>query len=654
MSTKKRRPVRSLVVLLVALGVAIGALVVGHRTDDASYTPLLALDLEGGTQLILTPVSAAEGDRAITENDITEAINVIRKRVDASGVAEAEISSLGADNISVALPGQPSQETLNLIRASSQMDFRPVLQVASALTQDVSATESQSGVAVEGQSASATQSASASQSAATPQSASAEQAESAASGATAVKPNVLTEEQAKELADVNHDGTLADMPQSTPSSHSDLAWITEQALFDLYTKDCSAKATFSQVPDPNKPLVACSEDGQIKYLLGPVDVTGANLESAVAGMGQNQQGQNTGEWVVNLQFDSTGTTAFAEASERLYGFKQDVEGPTFGTSPARNHFAVVLDGVVITAPRMNQPIPNGQAQISGTFTASSARALANQLNFGSLPLNFEVQSEEQISATLGSDHLQKGIWAGLIGLVLVVLYMVWQYRGLAILSAGSLLAAAGITYLVITLLSWLLGYRLSLSGVAGLIVSVGVTADSFIVYFERIRDEVRDGRPLVAAVEEGWDRARRTIIISDAVNLVAAVVLYVLAVGGVQGFAFTLGVTTVVDLVVIFLFTHPLMELFVRIPFFGNGHKLSGLDPEHLGARSGITYAGRGRVVVHKGEDSGEETPQRAVGSSLAERRRRERLAAQEQEAHSEESTAVDAVADETEEDEAR
>ena len=260
-------------------------------------------------------------------------------------------------------------------------------------------------------------------------------------------------------------------------------------------------------------------------------------------------------------------------------------------------------------------------------------------------MNFEVQSEQQISATLGSEHLEKGLWAGLIGLLLVVLYMIWQYRGLAVISAGSLLVAGCLTSLVITVLSWAVGYRLSLAGIAGLIVSVGVTADSFIVYFERIRDEVRDGRPLSAAVDEGWDRAKRTILVSDAVNLVAAVVLYVLAVGGVQGFAFTLGVTTVVDLVVIFLFTHPMMELLIRTEFFGGGHKLSGLDPEHLGARSAITYAGRGRVVVSAQGSESEQLGADGEVMSLAERKRAARLAEQEKA----EATATPEVSDKQE-----
>jgi len=163
----------------------------------------------------------------------------------------------------------------------------------------------------------------------------------------------------------------------------------------------------------------------------------------------------------------------------------------------------------------------------------------------------------------------------------------------AVVAVASLVGAAAGTYLVIAALSATMGYRLSLAGVAGLIISIGITVDSFIIYFERVRDEVRQGRTLRTAIDEGWKHARRTILVSDAVNLVAAIVLYFLAVGGVQGFAFTLGVTTCVDLAIIILFTHPMMEWIVRFRFFGEGHRLSGLDPEHLGATSS-TY-GKGR-----------------------------------------------------------
>lgn len=638
MSTKPRRPIRALLTLIVITIAGIAALGIGNTAGyGASYTPDLALDLQGGTQLILTPVSTEEGERAITEDDIAEAINIIRQRVDASGVSESEITALGSENIVVAIPGTPSQETLDLIRSSSQMNFRPVLYadmaVRNQLPTQPNTLTGQSGAQSGAQSAQATQSGA---SAATQSGAQSGQAQSGlapnpltlpqsadAAQSPATEPNVLPADQAQSLADANKDGKLADAPQSAPTNNSDLGWVTEKVLYDFYTLDCSAGDQRTEAP-ANQPYAACDEQGVTKYVLGPVDVSGANLASASAGLAQNAQGIPTGGWSVALQFDPEGTQSFAATSERLFGFRADPQGG------ARNQFAVVLDGSVITAPTMNAVINDGRAEISGNFTANTASALANQLNFGSLPLNFEVQSEQQISATLGSEHLEKGLWAGLIGLLLVVVYMVWQYRGLAIVSAGSLIVAAGLTYLAITLLSWAIGYRLSLAGIAGLIVAVGVTADSFIVYFERIRDEVRDGRPLQAAVDEGWDRAKRTIIVSDAVNLVAAVVLYVLAVGGVQGFAFTLGVTTIVDLIVIFLFTHPVMEMLIRTEFFGSGHKLSGLDPKHLGAKTTLTYAGRGRVVRTGGrvaKTAANEDGEREL--SLAQRRRAERAAAQ-------------------------
>lgn len=639
MSTRKRRPVRSLVTLIVAMVVAAAGLVIGNVTKGTSLVPSLALDLQGGTQLILTPKSTEEGDRAITEDDITQAISIIRNRIDASGVAESEITSMGSDNIVVSIPGTPSQETLDLIRSSSQMNFRPVLRiglasqkVATSSTAEVSDKDS----AQSAQSADKTQSATEQASADGAQSA--DDAQSVQQVSTA-----LDEESAMKVADLNQDGVLSDQPNSTPANGTDLAWITEQVLYDFSVLDCTNSEARQQTEGAaDKPYAACDSDGQLKYILGPVSVAGSNLSNATAGQVTNSTGQATGAWGVDLQFDSEGTKAFADSSELLYSYKDsDAEGKSFFDSPDRNHFAVVLDGSVITAPSMNAVISDGRAQITGNFTAKSATALANQLSFGSLPLNFEVESEQRISATLGSDHLQKGMLAGAIGFLLVILYLIWQYRGLALISAGSLFVAAALTYIVIALLSATMGYRLSLAGVAGLIMAVGVTADSFIVYFERVRDEVRDGRPLAAAVDEGWDRAKRTILVSDAVNLVAAIVLYLLAVGGVQGFAFTLGVTTVIDIAVIFLFTHPMMELLIRTKFFGEGHRLSGLDPEHLGAKNSLIYAGRGRVVMPKQKQGKGATAQPVTegkGMSLAQRRRAQRLA--EAEAQVEEARA--------------
>ena len=284
---------------------------------------------------------------------------------------------------------------------------------------------------------------------------------------------------------------------------------------------------------------------------------------------------------MNLDFNDKGTKQFAAVTQRLYPL----------TAP-RNQFAVTIDGYVITAPAIQAVIANGNAQITGSFTNASAKALANQLKYGSLPFGFQVQSQENISATLGSEQLTSGLLAGAIGLLLVVIYSVFQYRGLAVVTIGSLIVAAVVVYLAITLLSWRQGYRLSLAGVAGLIVSIGITADSFIVYFERVRDEIRDGRPLSVAVDVGWKRAFRTIIVSGLVSLLAAVVLFVLTVGNVRGFAYTLGLTTLVDLMIAILFTHPLLQLLARTRFFSSGGTWSGFDVKNLGSAG---YVGRGQ-----------------------------------------------------------
>ena len=259
-------------------------------------------------------------------------------------------------------------------------------------------------------------------------------------------------------------------------------------------------------------------------------------------------------------------------------------------------------------PRRHDLHPGGRAEISGNFTQESAEALANQLKFGALPLSFVVETFENISPTLGTDSLRGGLLAGLIGLGLVVVYSLIQYRALGLVTVASLLVAGILTYGLLLILSWRQGYRLSLPGVAGLIVAIGITVDSFIVFFERVRDEVRDGRSLSVAVENGWERARQTILASDTVSFLAAVVLYLLAVGGVRGFAFTLGLTTVVDLIVVFLFTKPLVTLLARTKFFGGGGKFSGFDAEHLGsvvARRAVRSSGRKTLAERKRVASG-------------------------------------------------
>ncbi len=404
----------------------------------------------------------------------------------------------------------------------------------------------------------------------------------------------------------------APVPSVEPTDASDLAQLTPevQAQFEaLVCVDPSNPAVVTRVEqgDPDAPLVVCSVDGFEKYVLGPVEVEGERIEDATFGFGTGQTGVSTGQVVVNLQFDGQGTRQFSDVSRRLFGLTGD-----------QNRFGIVLDGLVISAPTMNGVIPNGQAQISGSFTQESAETLANQLKFGALPLSFTEESIDSVSATLGTEQLRIGLLAGLVGLLLVVGYSLLQYRALGLVTVASLVVVGVITYGMLLLLSWRQGYRLSLPGVAGLIVAIGITADSFIVYFERVRDEIRDGRSLDVAVERGWERARRTILASDSVSFLAAVVLYLLAVGGVRGFAFTLGLTTVIDLLVVFLFTKPLVTLLARTHFFSSGHKLSGFDPEHLGsvvARRAVRSGARRGT----GTTTGPATP---TGTTLAERKR--------------------------------
>ena len=238
-------------------------------------------------------------------------------------------------------------------------------------------------------------------------------------------------------------------------------------------------------------------------------------------------------------FNNEGTKAFGALTQRV----------TSLASP-QNQVAIVLDGVVVSAPRINEAIPSGNAQITGSFTQQDATDLANVLKYGALPLAFDRGEVQQVSPTLGAEQLKAGLLAGGLGLLLVVFYIFLFYRGLGIVSAGSLLIAGAFTYISFLLLGKTIGFTLTLAGIAGAIVSIGITADSFIVYFERIRDEVREGRSLRSAVETGWVRARRTILVADFVSIIAAVLLYFFAVGGVRGFAFTLGLSTLIDLLV--------------------------------------------------------------------------------------------------------
>jgi len=538
-STPVKKAIRSLTWLLVIIAglTALNgtATVLNDSGRDgwwngASWVPELALDLQGGTQITLA--AQLQNGETVSSQQLDQAVTIIRQRIDSAGVSESEITKQGSQNIVVSIPGRPDNATLERIEASAKLSFRPVLFTGAASSAEV-------GGEADGASASP----------------------SAGSTTAPYTPNP----------------DLESTPTASPTNGSDLAWITPQ-LADVYENyNCAADNDLATAPD-DEPLVTCSTDGTAKYILGPVEVAGSDISDATNGLATDAQGNSTNTWAVNLEFDGQGTDQFADVTSRLV----TLQAP-------QNQFAVTLDNQVITAPSANAAITDGRAQITGQFTQDSSKALADQLKFGALPLSFSVQSNETITATLGQTQLVSGLIAGLIGLILVVIYSLIQYRALAFVTVLSLIIAAVLTYLVIAILSWREGYRLSLAGVTGLIVAIGITADSFIVYFERIRDELRDGRILENAVESGWKRAIRTIIASDTVNFLAAITLFILAVGNVKGFALTLGITTVIDLIVVSLFTHPMLQLIARTRFFGEGHSFSGLNPRALGA----VYRGR-------------------------------------------------------------
>ena len=526
-STSARKAVNALIGLGVIVLLLVGANLAQVLFQGGSWAPKLALDLEGGTQIILAP--KLESGQTVTAEQLNQAVAIIRQRIDASGVSEAEINTQGSQNIVVSIPGRPDDETLRRIESSAKLEFRPVIFTDAAATSAVG--------------------------------------DDAGDGSSATPTPTPTV-----------DPSLSTTPTAVPTDASDPNWVSPALYAEYQAFDCSTlDKVQTNVAPADQPLITCDDNGAFKYILGPVEIAGEDISDASSGILGNSQGVSTGVWGVYITFDQAGTDKFAEVTKRLYSF--------INTDPVRNRFAIVLDGKVISAPTTQAVIADGKPTISGSFTQETAKTLADQLKFGALPISFEVQSNDTISATLGSSQLVSGLLAGLIGLILVVLYSLVQYRTLGLVTIASLVVAAAITYLLVLFM----GFRLSLAGVAGLIVAIGITADSFIVYFERIRDELRDGRGLESAVEAGWKRAIRTILASDAVNFLAAGILFALAVGNVRGFALTLGVTTVVDIIVVSLFTHPILQLIARTKFFGEGHPLSGLDAKALGA----VYRGR-------------------------------------------------------------
>jgi preprotein translocase subunit SecD len=497
------------------------------------------------------------GTGAVDPNSLQLAKTIIQSRVDSLGVGESEVTTSGDNQIVVTVPNVQQDELVRLVGQTAVLRFRAV----QAAEQVQPPEPPPSATAEPSQGATA-------QPSGEPSAGNSEEAKAPSPAASAPGTGNNLPMPALPTAPplpLDKACVAADGKGIPPDKALD--WQpTEacQAAFAEFT--CETKVT--EVADQG--LFACNQEKNEKYLLGPTLIEGNQLTSAVAGIPQNNV-----NWVVNLEFNPDGSAAFEKATRQISQ-----------QSEPQNRFAIVLDGVSISAPSVNEAIPGGRAEISGNFNQKSATELANVLKYGALPLAFDVSEVNNVSATLGGEQLRAGIIAGIIGLVLVVGYCFLYYRGLGIVVVASLAIGAVITYACMVLLGSSVGFALNLPGIAGAIVAIGITADSFVIFFERIRDEVREGRSLRTAVETGWRRARQTILIADTVSMLSALVLFVLAIGAVKGFAFTLGLTTLIDVLVVFLFTKPLMTLLARTKFFGGGHPLSGLDPAHLGVKA--------------------------------------------------------------------
>jgi preprotein translocase subunit SecD len=364
---------------------------------------------------------------------------------------------------------------------------------------------------------------------------------------------------------------------------------------------------------PGQQVVACGDNGGVwgKYILDKAKVQGKQVTSASAGLSTTSN-----QWQVNLTMNGSGAAAFGALTSHLYSTYYPAAQSGDQNAAYLDQVAIALDGNIVSAPEIQGAIPGGNAQITGSFTQQQATQLQNELKFGALPLSFKTQTVTSVSAQVGRNQLDAGLVAAAVGLLLVVLYSFFYYRGLGLVSVSSLIIAGLITYLAVVLLSLYQNFTLSLAGIAGLIVAIGITADSFVVYFERLRDEVREGKQLRPAVESGWKRARRTILVSDTVSFLAALLLYYFAIGEVKGFAYTLGLTTLIDVVVVFLFTKPMVTILAGTKFFGNGHPMSGLDPARLGAKTPWRSSVRRNQARRKPAPATRSTTSRNTGGS--------------------------------------
>ncbi|MGV9243712.1 protein translocase subunit SecD [Streptomyces sp. NPDC003710] len=573
-ASAQSKPGRSLALILIAIAALTGGMFAsGHPT------PRLGIDLAGGTSITLTAINEPGQPNAINKTNMDTAVDIMNRRVNGLGVSEAEVQTQGDRNIIVNIPrGMNSKEAREQVGTTAKLYFRPVLQrqeSGAATPANPSASPSAGGSAKPSASSSAKAGGTGKQtsgSTATPTASATTQGRPVTDALKAGSPTPSATGSATPSATGSASAKASASPSPSASGGSGDAGKIQAQYAALDCSKPEQRATAGKGAKPGETTVACGKDGNVwnKFILGPVAVDGTEVKKAQAVFDT----QGAAGWQVQMTFDSSGSKKFADVTSRL----------SKNNSP-QNEFAIVLDDEVVSHPYVRTAITGGNAEISGSFTQAEAQSLSNMLSYGALPLTFKESSVTTVTAALGGEQLQAGLIAGAIGLALVVIYLVVYYRGLSLVAVASLLVSATLTYVIMALLGPTIHFALNLPAVCGAIVAIGITADSFIVFFERIRDEIREGRSLRPAVERAWPRARRTILVSDFVSFLAAAVLFIVTVGKVQGFAFTLGLTTVLDVVVVFLFTKPLMTILARRTFFASGHSWSGLDPKRLGAK---------------------------------------------------------------------
>ncbi|MDO3646657.1 protein translocase subunit SecD [Nocardia mangyaensis] len=515
-------------------------------TGDKSPTPKLGIDLQGGTRVTLT-ARTPDGSNP-SQDSLKKAQEIIENRVNGLGVSGSEVVIDGS-NIVITVPGDDSQQA-RALATTAKLYIRPVLaatppqaggsapqappadgtapqappadgQDPQAPATDAPAPATDAPVPADGE-----QTTPAPQSRVFP-------AQAPPTPTPSPGSPTFQEQQAKEIADAKA------LRQSTDQAVQQVA---------MASMDCTVPDPLAGNDDPALPLVTCSQDGTEVFLLGPSRIDGQEIADATSGL-NTQQARHE----VNLEFKGSGSDAWADLTGEYLN----------------QRVAFVLDSEVVSAPVVQQgPQLGGRTSISGSFNVDSAAELANTLKYGSLPLSFQTSEAETVSATLGLSSLKAGLLAGAVGLIAVLMYCLLVYRLLGFLAGFSLVVAGFAVYGIIVLLGRWMSFTLDLAGIAGLIIGIGLTADSFVVFFERIKDEMREGRSFRSAVPRGWGRAQRTNLSGKTVSLIASVVLYLLAAGQVKGFAFTLGITTVLDVIVLYLVTAPLMMLAARSPFW--------------------------------------------------------------------------------------